>query len=392
MSTDGASPLLIVAHPSPDVYGSDRQLLETIDGVIAAGWRVVVVVPLTGPLIPLLEERGAKVLVDAFPVLRKSLLNPVGLVKLLLSTGAGAARLTRRLRAAGADAVYVNTVTIPVWLLAARLARVPVLAHVHEAEEDQPRLIRSTLAAPLLLANDILVNSAAAEAALVGSISRLGKKITIVHNGVPSPATPPNPPRRRAIGDPAKIALVGRLSPRKGIDVALEAVALLHNQGRAVELTVCGSIFPGYEPYEAELRARAAQPDLAGSVTLAGYVNPTWPVLADSDVVLVPSRTEPFGNAAVEGLLAERPVVASGVQGLKEVIQDGKTGILVPPSDPVALAAAIARFLDDPDYAEATAAAGLADAGDRFSLSGYRGKIVDALRRIAPGALDRASR
>ena len=65
------------------------------------------------------------------------------------------------------------------------------------------------------------------------------------------------------------------------------------------------------DPSVNELQERAAAPDLAGRVTLAGYVHPTWPVLAAADVVVVPSRAVPFGNTAVEGLLARRPVVAS---------------------------------------------------------------------------------
>ena len=68
-----------------------------------------------------------------------------------------------------------------------------------------------------------------------------------------------------------------------------------------------GTTFPGYEWFEQRLRERAARPDLAGHVRFAGYLHPTWPALADADVVLVPSRVEPFGNTAVEALHARRP-------------------------------------------------------------------------------------
>ena len=376
------SRLLLVAHPSPDVYGSDRQLLETIDALTGAGWEAVVVLPAHGPLVDLLSERGAQVEVFAFAVLRKSLLNPKGLLLLSLQGPLSTWRLWRKIRRFRPAAVYVNTITIPQWSLAARLAGVPVIVHVHEAEEDQHVLIRKAMAAPLLLAREVLVNSAAARRALADVAPRLDERITVVHNGIRGPADPAKPPRPRRAGDPARIALVGRLSPRKGIDVALEAVALLRRQHRDVDLLVCGTVFSGYEWYEDELRARAAQPGLAGHVELAGYVHPTWPVLADSDVVLVPSRVEPFGNAAVEGLLARRPVVASDVQGLAEVIVPDRTGILVPPDDAPALAAAIATLLDDPDRAQQLAAAGHADATDRFALTRYRAHIVAALERV----------
>lgn len=58
---------VLVAHPSPDLYGSDLQLLETVTGFVDAGWRVVVTIPHEGPLLPLLAERGADILVIPFP-------------------------------------------------------------------------------------------------------------------------------------------------------------------------------------------------------------------------------------------------------------------------------------------------------------------------------------
>jgi glycosyltransferase involved in cell wall biosynthesis len=376
------APLLLIAHPSPDLYGSDRQLLETVDAVNEAGWRTLVLLPASGPLVEALRARGAEVEVSDFPVLRKSLLNPRGLLALALKMPLTAFRLRRQIRALKPAVVYVNTVTIPVWPLAARLAGVPVLGHVHEAEEDQRAIIRKAMAAPLFMADEVLVNSAAAGKALTDVLPRLGRRITVVHNGVPTPDFPASPPRSRVPGDPGRIALVGRLSPRKGIDVALDAIGLLQQQGRDVDLIVCGTVFPGYEWYEEELRERAARPDLAGHVELAGYVHPTWPVLADADLVLVPSRVEPFGNAAVEGLLARRPVIASGVQGLAEVIVADRTGLLVEPGDATALATAIGALLDDPVRASELATAGHADAEERFSLSRYRAQVVAALQRV----------
>jgi glycosyltransferase involved in cell wall biosynthesis len=94
---------------------------------------------------------------------------------------------------------------------------------------------------------------------------------------------------------------------------------------------------------------------LAGQ--LRGIQNPVWPWLAEADIVVVPSRWEPFGNVAVEGMLARRPVVASSVQGLTEIVRPGQTGLLVPPDDPAALAAAIATLLGDWPRAKALAAA-----------------------------------
>lgn len=376
-------PKIVVAHPSPDLYGSDRQLLVTVSALIEHGWEVVVALPVDGPLTALMQARGARVVVESFPVLRKALMTPRGLLGLGLWLSRDAVRLRGALRRTGADAVFVNTLTIPVWLAAARLAKLPTVCHVHEAEEDQPRLVRRALATQALLTGTVIANSGAARRALVDVLPRLAQRITVVHNGVAGPPQLAEPPRERPAGTQAHVSLVARLSPRKGIDVALEAVAQLREQGRDVTLTVCGTAYQGYEWYEHELRDRADRPDLAGAVTFAGYVDPIWPVLSAADVVVVPSRVEPFGNTAVEALLAQRPVVASGVQGLTEVIRDDDTGLLVPPGDTIALTVAIASLLDDPQRARTLARDGLRDAHERFSEERYQaqvGALVDALR------------
>ena len=375
---------LLVAHPSPDLYGSDRQLLESITAAVDDGWSVSVVLPEDGPLARLLPERGARVQVVPFPVLRKSLASLPGLARLAAEVPVSFIRMVRLLRHARPTALYVNTVTIPLWLAAARVTRIPALCHVHEAEESQPRAVRTAMVEPLRLARQIITNSEAARRALTDVVPALDAKIETIHNGLPGP---PEEPLPAALGQGrTRVALVGRLSPRKGTDVALEATALLLSRGNDVELEIYGSVFPGYEWYEDELRTRAARDDLRGHVHFHGYVHPTWPALAAAGVVVVPSRVEPFGNTAAEALLARRPVIASDVQGLAEVIRAGTTGLLVPADDPPALADAVAGLLDDPDRAAQLAKAGLADARDRFSPDRYRRRICRVLDGLTPRA------
>lgn len=382
---------ILIAHPSPDLYGADLQMLVTLDALIAGGHDVVVAMPTDGPLGDRIREHGGEVIPLAFPVLRKSVLHPRRLLKFALgSMGAGwrGAALLRRQRCA---VLLVNTLTLPSWLLAGRLAGVRILVHVHEAEEDQPLPVRLMLAGQLLLAHAVIVNSASARGAIIDVVPALGHRTTVVHNGIPEPASPAVPPRPRAPSEPCKAVLVGRWSPRKGTDVALDAVAVLRSQGHDVTLDLCGSVFPGYEWFEVALRERAARSDLAGAVTFHGYVDPV-PVAAAADVVLVPSRVEPFGNVAVEAMLARRPLVASRVQGLREVVRDGTTGVLVTPGDSMALAEGIRRIVDHPAAARAMTEAALLDARSRFSVERYASGITAVLASVRQPGGGRPSR
>ncbi len=368
---------MLVCHPSPDVYGADLMLVRTVAALRRRGWDTLVTVPEDGPLLPRLRRTGSPVRLLPAPVLRKSLLSPLGLARTVLTAPVDLVRLVRAVRALRPDVVYVNTLTLPHWLAAGRLAGVPVVCHVRELESEVAPLVAWCLVAPLRLASRVVANSRATAAFLRRHHPRLAPRTDVVHNGFdfpPGPGPGPNGPRPR-------VALVGRLSPRKGQDVAVRAVAALARRGRTAELDLAGSVFPGYEWYEQELRDLAAELGVAEHVRFLGYVDDVWPVLAEADVVVVPSRLEPFGSVAVEALAAARPVVVSDVGGLPEIAAGEAAASVVPPEDPEALADAVAAAADlartRPDV---TAASG-ASVRRRFGRDRYDDEVVASLRR-----------
>ncbi len=370
---------VLVATPSADVYGSDLQLRETVRALLTAGWRVRVATGSDGPLVAMLREEGAEVSAIGFPALRRSYASPVGLVRLARDL-AGAAPLARRaLRQARPDVVLVNTLTLPWWTALARASRIPVVCHVHEAEQSDPRPLRVALARPLALATTVVANSEATVAELADVNPGLGSRVRLVHNGVrgPDATTSPTPWGVR------RLVVVGRLSPRKAPHVALDVLERLLAQGRDVELELCGSALADQAVYEAELRARASRPLLAGRVHFAGHVAPVWPALARAHVLLAPSRGESLGNAVIEAQLAGRPVVATAVQGHLESIVDEDSGLLAPVDDAEAMAIQVGRILDDPALYARLVAGGRTRAATLFSPRRYAEAMQDVIASAA---------
>jgi glycosyltransferase involved in cell wall biosynthesis len=375
---------VLIANPSADVYGSDLQMKESVAGLVDRGWRVVVAAPSEGPLVRALLDLGAEVRLLEFPVLRRSAASPRGLAALTLASARALPRMRSLLREERPAIVYVNTVTLPWWLLAGRLAGIPTLCHVHEAEAADPPAVRKALTLPLLLADTVVVNSRSTEKVVLGSVPRLRARTRLVHNGVDGPSSPlAAPPRVRLTGVPWQLAVVGRLSARKAPDTALEAVALLRGRGHDVQVGLYGTPGPGQEEYVAGLHARAAQPDLRGAVRFGGYCAPIWAALEAADVLVAPSLGESFGNAVVEAQLARRPVVATAVQGHCETVTDGETGLLVPPQDPWALADILEELLDDAERADRLADAGQRSAMKRFGSDRYRSDIEAVVTELA---------
>ncbi|MCL3861291.1 glycosyltransferase [Actinotalea sp. K2] len=377
----GTGRTILLAHPSADLYGSDRVALESVSALVEAGWRVIVTLPAHGPLSALVRERGAHVAICPTLVLRKALLRPRGVVTLLRDTLAGLRHGWRLLVHLRPAAMYVNTVTIPLWVLLARLRRVPTLCHVHEAEGSAPAWARTVLGLPLLAADVVIANSRFSIGVIARSFPRLGRRIELVHNGVPGPAD--RSMGREVLEPPVRIVYIGRLSPRKGVDVAVDALRCLDERGVTAHLDLVGAVFPGYEWYQAELEAQVARLDLRDRVTFHGFRNEVWDLVRSSDLVVVPSRIdEPFGNTAVEAVLCARPVVASETSGLLEATAGYRSAHTVLPGSAEALADGIVRVVSEWDRSRNDAWADAATAVARHSPQTFRARVVDVVSRM----------
>lgn len=370
---------VLVVNPGADVYGSDLQMLESVVAIVGAGHEVTVVTPDSGPLHERLAAAGAATRVATYPVIRRAYLSPTGLVRLAAETLRAVPHLRRVLRAARPDVVYVNTVTMPWWILACRVARVPVLVHVHEAEDADPGLVRRAMAAPLLAATRVLFISRTAERAALEVFPRLAQRSVVVLNGVPDRASPPVP---APDAPPVRLALVSRLSERKSQHVAIEAVDHLRSAGHEVHLELAGTVYPGNEAYEERLRSQVAEAGLTDHVTFSGYVSPSSAVFDRCHVALSLSVRDALGNVVVEAQLAERPVIATAAGGHLESIVDGSTGLHVPTDDAQAVAAAVTRLVSDPAAARAMALAGRESARTTFGVGRYGERVVDTLVQL----------
>lgn len=369
---------VLLANPGADLYGSDRMLLETVRAVVASGARAVVTVPEEGQLVPLLEDAGAEVRRCPSPVIRKSALSPLGLLRLAWEAARSVPQSWKLLRDVRPSLVLVNTLTAPLWLPLAKLAGTRTACHVHEAEDSVSRGVRTALYVPLVFADRVVVNSEFARSTMRHTARWLDRRSTVVHNAVAGPrqVTPP----RRPLDGPVRLLFVGRLSERKGPQVALEAVSLLKAQGTPVTLRLLGAAFRGNEAFENRLRSAAADFSIVDEVSFLGFRPNIWEVVAEADVLVVPSVIdEPFGNTAVEAGLAARPLVVSDTSGLKEAVTHSSAAVRVPPGDPKAIADAVN---DIRDHWERYAAAAEQDAvtlRSAFSSERYDSAILAAL-------------
>ena len=191
-------------------------------------------------------------------------------------------------------------------------------------------------------------------------------KVAVIHNGIDPERFRRTPRRdvldRLGVKEPY-VLFVGRVTDQKGIFHLLEAARRLPGE---IQVVLCASA-PDTPEIESRLtRAVAGRPEIR-------WINQMLPVeeltqlYSHAAVFTCPSVYEPFGLINLEAMACEAPVVASAVGGIREVVEDGATGLLVPPARPDDLAAALRRVLDDPARARAMGAAGRRRVEERFS-------------------------
>jgi glycosyltransferase involved in cell wall biosynthesis len=177
------------------------------------------------------------------------------------------------------------------------------------------------------------------------------------------------------------LLVVASLVHRKGIDVLLKALARLASDGLEPVLWIAGE---GEE--HSNLERLSTRLQLTKQVRFLGQRDDVADLIQASDLVVLPSRLEGLGVAALEAMALGRPVVASNVGGLAEAIDDEHTGLLVPPEDPAALAAALARLTQDPALRRR-----LGDAGPQRIEAEYHSEgMTDQYERLCFTILEEA--
>lgn len=251
-------------------------------------------------------------------------------------------------------------------------------------EHFDPRLIRVLVALSRWSADHVVLNSGASLGAWWAAGGR-ADRVTVIHPGVrhdPAAvdgATVRRERQRHARDEEPLIGMFGRISRWKGQEVFLRAMALLPGV-RAI--IVGGALF---EETDLELRLRnlAAELGISDRVAFLGHSDEVPLLMRACDAIAHCSTApEPFGQVIVEAMLAGRPVVASDAGGAREIVLPGVTGLLTPPGDPAALAIALRRYLDEPAWAAALAAAGRQRAQACFS----RQAMCEAFARVLEAA------
>jgi glycosyltransferase involved in cell wall biosynthesis len=318
---------IVIVHPSDEMYGADRMVLQVIEAMRdELGLSVEVWLPDDVPHVqfPLCEEltaRGVAWEHRSFPVLRRSYLRPLALVR-LAGRWISSVRALRRARPA---VIHLSTSTCLLVAVAARVAGVPHrVVHIQERwGEAEGRVLRT------------LARFTTGRIAISGSVavaSGLSKPPpTVIPNCVDDPGAPTASPQ----GDAITFLVASRWNSWKGHRTLLRAWELAGCPGRLI-------VLGGPPPIGRAVDVPQLVTELVSrpeSVDVIGEVSDIAPYIVSADALVLPSdEPEPFGLVVIEAFARARPVIASRAGGPLEIIRDGHDGWLFPIGDAESLA------------------------------------------------------
>jgi len=336
---------LLIVLDFPHIGGAERVALQITSHIDASRFCPIVVAPREGMLYQELKNDGVQAHLIDLDRLKRT-------CRFVLPMLLAIAKLVTLIRREKIDIVHANSLwALKFCTIASLITGVPTVAMIHAYPKIHSRVKRMfhilTRRFCYRRAKRIVAVSNALKDALVADKAP-GTKVIVIPNGVEAEWFV------RSAQQPADrvktVLTVGRLHPGKGQQIFLEAAAIIHAKFPDTAFVVAGEECPTSLEnlgFKDELVQLADDLGLSGHVQFVGFTNELREHYRRCSVVVLPSFEETFGLVALEAMAAGRPVVASRIPGIMELIDDGKTGLLFEPGDHQDLARKVIRLLSD---------------------------------------------
>lgn len=387
---DEALKTVLYLHCGAELYGADYVLLNLIRHLDPQRFRAIVILPYDGPLVVELKKLQVTCLLHDLPVLRRSCLSPLGLLRFvwqMFTTVAFVFRLCGRERV---DLIHTNTAAIWAGGWVAALRRLPHIWQIMELVE-KPRLVARLMNAMVaLFSTRVFCISNAVREHFIRDWPKRSAKFETLYHGVDLRVYDPTTVAGQGVRaqlhvTPGTVVVLyaSRFSAWKGQDVLAQAARLVLRENRSsppLRFVFLGSCYRGQGQYEAELRALLHTiPDAARTTSVHGFQQnlPEW--LAAADMLILPSKLpEPNATVVIAAMAMSLPVIGTAVGGTVETVVHGKTGLLIPPDNARALADAILKLAADQGWRESLGRAGRVRVEEIFSLEKYCQRVIAA--------------
>jgi glycosyltransferase involved in cell wall biosynthesis len=390
--------VLSVIH-GPVYGGAHSQLIRLREPLLARGFDTIALLPEEpGNARGRLDEAGVEVL--SLPLHRlRATPDPRTQLRFAASLPGEVAAIRRVLAERHIDLVQVHGPTNPHGAIAARREGIPVVWQLYEMRTPAP-LRLATMPLVLRMA-DVAMSTGRAVARSYPGALRLGERLVTYVPPVDTQEFRPDPQRRAAaraelgLSDgTTAVGTLGNLNPDKGHEFLIRAIADVRQRHPDVRLRILGAHSPAHASLDTKLRSEARRLGLSegGSIRFVDPGRRAAELLPALDVFVLASRREGIPTVVLEAMACGIPVVTSDVGAVREVVEAGASGLVVPRGDPAALATAVEQLLAEPELRERIAAAGRRIVVERHDLDTCAEAHARAYRRAMEGRVRRSAK
>jgi glycosyltransferase involved in cell wall biosynthesis len=368
LPANSAKPRVLFFDHTAAMGGGEIALLNLVRNLDTKKLEAVVLLGAEGPLADLLREEIETYVLPLdrrVATIRKDSLGIATLLQIstIFKTMSYILRVTSFIIRQKITIIHTNSLKADIiGGIAGRLAYRPVVWHVRDRIEKDYLPAKTVRIFRILcrwIPNYVIANSAATLKTLrlsgkkgatsIASGVDLKSHVQVVHDGT---AVVASMVRLPLTSEQFCIGLIGRISPWKGQHIFLEAAARVRERFPKAIFLIIGAALFDETAYEQQIRQLSTKLKLDDAVFFTGFCNNIKDAIAGLDLVVHASTTgEPFGQVIIEGMAAGKAVVATNGGGVPEIVEDGKTGLLVPMGDVQAMADAICQVLSSPALA-----------------------------------------
>lgn len=377
---------ILFIHQSSELYGSDKTLLLLLTHLDKLSFNSIVVLPNEGPLKSELEKINIKVVVAPVLKLYRNMFSLKNMIQFYKDYRIAMSILDKINKEYTIDVIYSNTLAVLSGMIYARKRQIKHIWHVHEII-IHPNSIANIFPKLLILYADLVIcNSFATQKNLTERAPNLIKKSIVIYNGIDGNTPTTSQKNKEDFGfsnSDIVITLVGRISRLKGHKWFLKMFIKYLDQLENINVLFVGSPVVGQEFYLKEVQDIIRRNNIEKRIKIIPFTADLNSVWSNTDIAIMPStEAESFGLVAAEAMLAQKPVIATNLGGLTEIVVNNETGYLIEPNNKKELFNAILKLKSNPDLRIKLGENGKKRILAKFSLEKYIQNITDSINQI----------
>lgn len=379
---------ILYLHAGSEMYGADKVLLELIKGLDKNEFEPHVILPSQGVLVDALKEKGVRVSVLDYPILRRKYFNLKGIIQYILAYFRYSKQIVAYAKTNNVDIIHNNTTAVLEGIYLKLKLRIPLIWHVHEIIV-KPKLISDVINFLMgKFADKIVTVSDAVKEHISKTCFIKEEQLSVIYNGVDNtiyyPMDNADIRKKYSIADNERVVgMIGRVNSWKGQNNFLEALVPILRTHPKTKILLAGSAFEGEEWRVKELEDKIASLDVASQIIRIDYCQNTTELYNLFDIFVLPSTSpDPLPTVVLEAMACAKPIVAYRHGGVCEMVKENENGLFAEPNNIPALSNAILNLIDDEEKIKEFSKNSLERQKNLFSLNEYRRHFSELYNKV----------